>query len=103
MNDLHTNKLKIYRRRHGGMIVKASLLVLVLGLATWGIWTWMAVPLLALPPLNYWQMTGIVALIGLIRLVFSGAVRHRFQIRPGRTAAACALSVCGCSTDSRKG
>lgn len=81
-------------RRHGRRIVKAALLVPALGLAAWPAWNWVAAPLLALPALTYWQMTGIVALIGAISMIFSGAARHRRPRRPDQTEATCSWSRC---------
>ncbi len=91
------------RRRLGRRMVKAALLVLTLGLVAWPAWNWVAAPLLTLPTLTYWQMTGIVALIGSISMIFSGVARHRRRFRTDRSASTCGWSRCGRSAESSQG
>lgn len=87
------------RRSHGRRMVRGALLVLATGLVAWPVWNWVAVPLLALPALTYWQMVGIVALIGLISMLFSGAMVRKAH----REDAAYAWASCRRTADTRQG
>ena len=88
---------KFRHRQQGRRVIKTLLSIAVLSLAAWPLWNWVMAPLLTLPTFTYLQMMGIVSLVGVTTLIFSGAERREERFRrhhPGTwTRSACRRSA----------